>query len=74
MKAIFRLSQHFSSTIEDPRVIGVIKECGGKMFMAERKWQSALEQFMDSFKSHVECGSARAKVLLKYVILASLLA
>lgn len=44
------------------------------MFMAEKKWQSALEQFMDSFKSHVECGSARAKVLLKYVILASLLA
>ena len=39
MKLIFRLSQNFASTIEDPRVIGVIKECGGKMFMAEKKWQ-----------------------------------
>lgn len=34
----------------------------------------ALEQFQESFKSHVECGSSRAKILLKYVILASLLA
>ena len=39
MKAIFRLSQNFASTIEDPRVIGIIMECGGKMFMAEKKWQ-----------------------------------
>ena len=74
MKLVFRLSQNFASTIEDPRVIGVIKECGGKMFMAEKKWKNALEQFQDSFKSHVESGSSRAKALLKYVILASLLA
>ena len=45
MKAIFRLSQNFASTIEDPRVVGVIMECGGKMYMAEKKWQEALEQF-----------------------------
>ena len=74
MKAIFRLSQNFASTIEDPRVVGVIMECGGKMYMAEKKWQEALEQFQGSFKSLVECGSVRAKTLLKYVILASLLA
>ena len=39
MKSIFRLSQNFASTIEDPRVIGIIMECGGKMYMAEKKWQ-----------------------------------
>ena len=38
MKQVFRLSQNFASTIEDPRVVGVIMECGGKMFMAEKKW------------------------------------
>lgn len=73
MKQVFRLSQNFASTIEDPRVIGVIMECGGKMFMAEKKWSEALEQFQGSFKSLVECGSSRAKAILKYVILASLL-
>lgn len=73
MKQVFRLSQNFASTIEDPRVVGVIMECGGKMYMAEKKWQMALEQFQGSFKSLVECGSSRAKTLLKYVILASML-
>ena len=73
MKSIFRLSQNFASTIEDPRVIGIIMECGGKMYMAEKKWQQALEQFQGSFKSLVECGSSRARTLLKYMILASLL-
>lgn len=73
MKAVFRLSQNFASTIEDPRVVGVIMECGGKMYMSEKKWKQALEQLMGSFKNLVECGSPRAKTLLKYVILASLL-
>ena len=73
MKEIFKLSQNFASTIEDPRVIGVIMECGGKMYMAEKKWAQALAQFNGSFKSLVECGSARAKTLLKYTILAWLL-
>lgn len=39
MKQVFRLSQNFVSTIEDPRVVGIINECGGKMFMSEKKWQ-----------------------------------
>lgn len=74
MKQIFVLSQKFSSTIEDPRVVGTIKECGGKVFMREKKWQDALQEFMESLTNMVECGSPRSKTLLKYVILASLLA
>lgn len=74
MKAVFRLSQNFASTIEDPRVVGTIKECGGKMYMAERKWDEAKNHFNDSFVCLVEVGNSRAKTLLKYVILASLLA
>ena len=73
MKQIFKLSENFASTIEDPRVIGVIKECGGKMYMSEKKWAQALNEFNGSFKSLVECGSSRAKTLLKYTILAWLL-
>lgn len=45
MSQIFRLSQNFASTIEDPRVLGVLNECGGKVYMAEKKWKQALEQF-----------------------------
>jgi len=38
MKRVYTLAQKFGSTIEDPRVIAIIKECGGKMYMSEKKW------------------------------------
>jgi len=44
------------------------------MFMAERKWDEAKNHFNDSFVCLVEVGNSRAKTLLKYVILTSLLA
>ena len=59
--------------IEDPRVVGVIKECGGKMYMSEKKWEEALKQFWDGFVSLTESGHQRAPTILKYVILTMLL-
>lgn len=73
MKDAFMLSNDFTSTVEDPRVVGIIKECGGKMYMSEKRWELARQQFIASFESLVECGSGRAPTLLKYVILASML-
>ena len=49
MKQIYNLTQKFTSVIEDPRVVGIIKECGGKMFMSEKRWDAALEEFRASF-------------------------
>ena len=74
MKRVYTLAQKFSSTIEDPRVIGIIKECGGKMYMSEKKWERAFEEFQGSFFNYVECGSSKAKTLLKYVIWTAMLA
>jgi COP9 signalosome complex subunit 2 len=59
--------------IEDARVVGIIKECGGKMYMTERKWEQALNQFKASFESMVDSGHPRAQTLLKYIILTQLL-
>jgi len=56
-----------------PRVQGIIKECGGKMYMGEKRWDMALQQFNESFRIFVECGHIRARILLKYVILVALL-
>ena len=49
MKQIYNLTQKFTSVIEDPRVVGIIKECGGKMYMSEKRWDAALEEFRASF-------------------------
>lgn len=74
MKQTFQLTEQFTTVIEDPRVVGVIKECGGKMYMSEKKWDEALKQFWDSFLSLVDSGHPRAVTVLKYVILNQLLA
>lgn len=70
MKEVFSLTKKFSSVIEDPRVVGIIKECGGKMYMGEKRWDAALGEFKESFERLVECGDPQAPTLLKYVILA----
>jgi COP9 signalosome complex subunit 2 len=41
--------------------------------MSEKRWDAALEEFFESYKSLVDVGSSRAQTLLKYVVLASLL-
>ena len=73
MKMVYNLTQKFSSVIEDPRVVGIIKECGGKMYMSEKRWEAALEEFRASFQCMVESGNPRAVTMLKYLILTSLL-
>jgi COP9 signalosome complex subunit 2 len=69
MKEVFALTEKFSSVIEDNRVKIIIQECGGKMFMTEKKWDSALKSFKGCFEAMAETGHLRAPTLLKYVIL-----
>jgi|LauGreDrversion4_2_1035121.scaffolds.fasta_scaffold343847_2 COP9 signalosome complex subunit 2 len=73
MKAVYLETQKLSSVINDPRVVAIIKETGGKIFMGEKKWHDALNEMFESFKNYQEIGNTRAKTVLKYVILASIL-
>merc|ERR1711953_1442895 len=55
--------------------IAVIRESGGKMYMSEKKWEAAYNEFFEAFKNYQETGNAtRAKIMLKYVVLANMLA
>merc|ERR1712050_768700 len=52
-----------------------IRESGGKMYMSEKKWVRAYEEFFEAFKNYQETGNAtRAKIMIKYVVLANMLA
>jgi COP9 signalosome complex subunit 2 len=73
MKRVYPQTLNLNSVINDPRAIGIIKECGGKMFMSEKKWDKALEELFESFKNYQESGNSRARTILKYVIMASIL-
>lgn len=73
MRQVFRDTEQFKSVIEDNRVTGIIKECGGKMYMSERNWKEALMSFWEGFVAMVDSGHPSAVNLLKYVILTQLL-
>jgi len=53
--------------------MGIIKECGGKMYLSEKKWDLALDELFECFKNYQESGNIKAKDILVYVILASML-
>ena len=59
--------------IVDPSTMGIIHEDAGKMFMAEKKWKLAYDEFFNGFKKHSETANPRANACLKYVVLANML-
>jgi len=57
MNRVYPLTTQLNAVISDPKVMGVIKECGGKMFMDDKKWDLALEELNDAFKFYNESGN-----------------
>lgn len=53
--------------------MGIIRECGGKMHMADAKWSKAATDFFEAFKSYDEAGASRRIQCLKYLVLATML-
>ncbi|KZO89689.1 PCI-domain-containing protein [Calocera viscosa TUFC12733] len=73
LKEIYNASSQVRSAIPHPRIMGVIRECGGKMWMGERQWAKASSDFFESFRSYDEAGSPQRIQVLKYLVLANML-
>ncbi|KAJ3487123.1 hypothetical protein NLI96_g3755 [Meripilus lineatus] len=73
LKEIYNAANSVRSAIPHPRITGVIKECGGKMWMGERQWARASEDFFESFRNYDEAGSPQRIQVLKYLVLANML-
>ncbi|KAK7063850.1 PCI domain-containing protein [Favolaschia claudopus] len=73
LKEIYNATNAVRSAIPHPRIIGIIKECGGKMWMGERQWNRASEDFFESFCKYDEAGSPQRIQVLKYLVLANML-
>jgi len=61
------------SAIPHPLIMGVIRECGGKMHLAEESWDEAYEDFFEAFKNFDESGSPKRINCLKMLVLANML-
>ncbi|CAO3626913.1 unnamed protein product [Cunninghamella echinulata] len=73
LKELYQQCLHVRSAIPHPRIMGVIRECGGKMHMSEKQWDKAQTDFFESFKNYDEAGSPQRIQVLKYLVLANML-
>ncbi|PFX18592.1 COP9 signalosome complex subunit 2 [Stylophora pistillata] len=73
LKALYEQSLHIKSAIPHPLIMGVIRECGGKMHLREGDYGAAHTDFFEAFKNYDESGSGRRTTCLKYLVLANML-
>jgi len=73
LRELYEKSLKVQSAIPHPRIMAVIRECGGKMHMEEESWEDAQKDFFEAFKNYDEAGSPRRIQCLKYMVLANLL-
>ncbi|KAG9510030.1 COP9 signalosome complex subunit 2, partial [Fragariocoptes setiger] len=73
LKRLYEQSLHIKSAIPHPMIMGVIRECGGKMHLREGEYEKAHTDFFEAFKNYDESGSPRRSTCLKYLVLANML-
>ncbi|XP_063676052.1 COP9 signalosome complex subunit 2-like [Bolinopsis microptera] len=73
LKVLYEQSLQVKSAIPHPLIMGVIRECGGKMHLRDAQYQKAHTDFFEAFKNYDESGSPRRTACLKYLVLASML-
>lgn len=73
LKDLYQKALEIKSAIPHPRIMGIIRECGGKMHMSEKEWEKAHTDFFEAFKNYDEAGSPRRIQCLKYLVLANML-
>ncbi|KAJ1746812.1 hypothetical protein LPJ79_005669 [Coemansia sp. RSA 1821] len=73
LKETYLQCEAVKSAVPHPRIMGYIRECGGKIYMGERNWSKAQACFFDAFKNYDEAGSMQRVGVLKYLVLASML-
>lgn len=56
---------NLNAAVLDPRIMGVIREEGGKMQMAEGNWEDAYNELYEAFRNYQEAGNSRARDCLK---------
>lgn len=73
LKELYHRALGVKSAIPHPRILGIIRECGGKMHMHDRNWQDAATDFFEAFRAYDEAGQSRRVACLKYLVLANML-
>jgi COP9 signalosome complex subunit 2 len=73
LKALYERALRVRSAVPHPKIMGIIRECGGKMHMSEENWEQAQSDFFESFRNYDEAGSIQRIQVLKYLVLTTML-
>jgi len=73
LKDLYTKAVKLQNNVPHPRTLGIIQECGGKMFMQEGQYELAKDAFMISFKGFDEAGDTSRLRVLRYLLMASML-
>jgi len=73
LKSLYQKALQIKSAIPHPKTMGVLRECGGKMHMAQREWEKARNDFFEAFKNYDEAGVQRRVQCLKYLVMSTML-
>lgn len=71
LKQLYQKALAIKSAIPHPRIMGIIRECGGKMHMSERKWSEAATDFFE-VKQPCSALSECEQILICRVLIAGL--
>ncbi|KAI5293604.1 hypothetical protein KEM55_007023 [Ascosphaera atra] len=73
LKEAYQRALSVRSGVPHPKIMGIIRECGGKMNMSEENWEGAQSDFFESFRNYDEAGSIKRIQVLRYLVLATML-
>lgn len=73
LQGLYNRALGVRSAVPHPKIMGIIRECGGKMHMSEENWRSAQSDFFESFRNYDEAGSLQRIQVLKYLVLTTML-
>jgi len=74
LREIYKRTKNLSSAICDPKTNAIIKNAHGIMLLMEKDWNNARNELIEAFKSSQKVGDLKAKNILKYAVIASILA
>ena len=73
LKELYTKTLTIRSAIPHPRITGIIREAGGKMFCQQKDFDGARREFFESFKNYDEAGAYERIRVLKYLVLCNIL-
>lgn len=73
LKLLYQKALKVRSAVPHPKIMGIIRECGGKMHMSEENWEDAQSDFFESFRNYDEAGDLQRIQVLKYLLLTTML-